>query len=166
VFALVVREIIFQQGLYHWDKNNDSGLLPLSHAISLTHFAGDAHLMMKKCFDKLIVMLTFAEFLKFERVSALFKHSKQVLLVCQEGGRQDKTVHYALNLCQRIGADIFYFSIPQKPEKAARRQYFDALVRYVKKQTSITCTVMSQSDDLDMINQWAVSGCPLIIITV
>ncbi len=103
--------------------------------------------------NSFIVMVTFAEKRKFETACP-----KQVLLVCKKGQLQEQTLHYALNLCQRIGAtlDILYLSTAQ--------QCFEALVRYVKKQTTITCTVMSSVDGLDITNQWTISGCPLIIV--
>ena len=119
-----------------------------------------------KLFDKSIVMVTFAEVGEFDIGRGFLKESKQVLLVCQEGCMQENTLHYALNLCQRIGAtlDVFYLSSPQKREIAAA-QCFEALVRYIKKQTTITCTVMSSVDNLDMTNKWPITGCPLIIVT-
>jgi hypothetical protein len=74
-------------------------------------------------------MVTFAAVGEFDTA-----RRKQVLLVCWEGRMQEKTLHYALNLCQRIGAtlDILYLSSPQ----IAARQCFETLVHYVKKTNS------------------------------
>lgn len=112
-------------------------------------------------------MVTFAEVGEFDTARRFLKEPKQVLLVCWEDCIQEKTVHYALNLCQRIGAtlDVLYLSGSPKQEMATQ-QCFETLVHYVKKQTSITCTVMSSVDSLDMTNKWPITGCPLIIVTV
>ena len=109
-------------------------------------------------------MVAFAE---FDTACCFLKKPKQVLLVCRKGYIQEKTLHYALNLCQRIGAtlDIFYLSNPKKREIAAR-QCFETLIHYVKKQPTITCTVISSIDNLDMNNQWPIIGCPLIVVKV
>ncbi len=108
-------------------------------------------------------MVAFAEIGEFDTACCLLKKPKQVLLVCRKGYIQVKTLQYALNLCQRIGAtlDILYLSNSQK---IATQQCFETLVRYVKKQPTITCTVMSSIDNLDMNNKWPVTGCPLIIV--
>ncbi|HEC83703.1 MAG: hypothetical protein DRR08_00355 [Candidatus Parabeggiatoa sp. nov. 2] len=107
-------------------------------------------------------MVTFAEVGEFDTARRFLTEPKQVLLVCWEECLQEKTLHYALNLCQRIGAtlDVLYLSSPQ----IAARQCFEALVHYVKKQTAIICTVMSSVDGLDMTNKWPITGCPLIIV--
>jgi hypothetical protein len=113
-----------------------------------------------------IIMVAFAEVREFDTVSPFFKEPKQVLLVCQEERMQEKTLHYALNLCQRIGAtlDILYLSSFQKREDDAQ-QCFEMLVHYVTKKTTITCTVMSSVDGLDMSDKWPITGCPLIVVT-
>jgi len=118
---------------------------------------------LRKLFDKLIVMVTFAEVGEFHTARPFLKEPKQVLLVCWEGRMQEKTVHYARNLCQRIGAtlDVLYLSSRQQ---IAAPQCFEVLVRYVKQQTTITCTVMSHVEGLDMANNWPIIGCPLIIV--
>jgi len=111
-------------------------------------------------------MVAFAEIGDFDITHRFMKKSKQVLLVCQ-GYIQENTLLYALNLCQRMGAtlDILCFSNSQNQEFATQ-QYFEVLVQYVKKQPTITCTVMSGGDNLDITNQWPITDCPLTIVEV
>ncbi len=87
--------------------------------------------------------------------------TKHILLVCKEGDIQEKTVNYAQNLCQRSGAtlNVFYWS-----QGIAARQCFETLVHYVKKKTTIICTVISHVNGLDMSHKWTINGCPLIIV--
>jgi hypothetical protein len=61
-------------------------------------------------------MVAFAEVREFDTVRPFLTEPKQVLLVCREERMQEKTLYYALSLCQRIGAtlDIFYLSSSQK----------------------------------------------------
>jgi len=110
-------------------------------------------------------MVTSAEVGEFNIARRFLKEPKQVLIVCIEKRIQEKTLHYARNLCQRIGAtlDVLYLSNPQKQEIAIQ-QCFDKLLHYVKKQTTITCAVMSSVDGLDITNKWSITDCPLIIV--
>ncbi|MDM8557224.1 hypothetical protein [Candidatus Parabeggiatoa sp. HSG14] len=111
-------------------------------------------------------MVVFAEIGDLDITRRFMKKSKQVLLVCPKGYIQENTLLYALNLCQRMGATLDIFLSNPKNQGIAAQQYFDVLVHYVKKQPTITCTVMSGGDNLDITNQWPITDCPLTIVEI
>lgn len=136
-------------------------------------------------FNNLMTAVSFAESGEFDTVSSLLKESKHVLLVYREGQVQEKTLHYALSVCQRIGAglEILYVSGSGKPEAALQRllgklkqdqtphqlvhasgALYEVLVRHVKAQTAVTCAVLSSSDSLNIADQWSTVGCPLVVV--
>ncbi len=67
--------------------------------------------MMKQVEDAMAAV-SFAEEGEFETAESLLKRERRVLLALREGHIDQKTLMYALNTCQRVGAhlDILYVS--------------------------------------------------------
>ncbi|TGO02999.1 hypothetical protein PN36_14530 [Candidatus Thiomargarita nelsonii] len=112
----------------------------------------------------------------FGELAVNFKESKYVLLVCREGHVQEKTLHYALNVCKRIGAGLDILCVSHSREVALQEMLTnvphklivvkgaEALVDYVKTHTAVTCAVISHADSLDIVGKWSAADCPLVVV--
>lgn len=89
---------------------------------------------MLKNVENLLAAASFAEAGESEAARSFLKDGRRVLLALREGWVDLKTVRYALNLSQRVGArlDILYVSAPDDGPRSAADQHLRQLEAELK----------------------------------